>query len=102
MHAAAANGHLSIVKLLLKKRANPSVRDQNGRTPAELARNAGHVAVADYLDSAAATRARVAEAVSRREERKLEAMPNPVGAADVGLRLWAHGVPPTVAQPKFV
>ena len=102
MHAAAANGHLSIVKLLLKKRANPSVRDQNGRTPAELARNAGYNVVADYLDRVVETRARVAEAVARREERKLEAMPNPVGAADVGRVLWAHGVPPTVAQPKFV
>ena len=102
MHAAAANGHLSIVKLLLKKRANPSTRDQNGRTPAELARNAGYNEVADYLDRVVETRARVAKAVARREERKLEFMPNPVGAADVGRVLWAHGVPPTVAQPKFV
>ena len=102
MHAAAANGHLSIVKLLLKKRANPSTRDQNGRTPAELARNAGYNEVADYLDRVVETRARVAKAVARREERKLGAIPNPVGAADVGRVLWAHGVPPTVAQPKFV
>ena len=90
------------VKLLLKKRANPSTRDQNGRTPAELARNASYNEVADYLDRVVETRARVAEAVARRKERKLEAMPNPVGAADVGRVLWAHGVPPTVAQPKFV
>ena len=102
MHAAAANGHLSIVKLLLKKRANPSTRDQNGRTPAELARNAGYNEVADYLDRVVETRARVAKAVARRDEHKLEFVPNPVGAADVGRVLWAHGVPPTVAQPKFV
>jgi len=102
MHAAAANGHLSIVKLLLKKRANPGARDQNGRTPAELARNAGYNEVADYLDRVVETRARVAKAVARREEHKLEAIPKPVGAADVGRVLWAHGVPPTVAQPKFV
>ena len=59
LHAAAANGHLSIVKLLLKKRANPSVRDQNGHTPAELARNAGYNVVADYLGRVVETRARV-------------------------------------------
>ena len=102
LHAAAANGHLSIVKLLLKKRANPSARDQNGRIPADLARNAGYNEVADYLDRVVETRARVVKAVARREERKLEFVPNPVGAADVGRVLWAHGVPPTVAQPKFV
>ena len=102
LHAAAANGHLSIVKLLLKKRANPSARDQNGRIPADLARNAGYNEVADYLDRVVETRARVAKAVARREEHKLEFVPNPVGAADVGRVLWAHGVPPTVAQPKFV
>ena len=102
LHAAAANGHLSIVKLLLKKRANPSARDQNGRTPADLARNAGYNEVAEYLDRVVETRARVVKAVARREERKLESMPNPVGASDVGRVLWAHGVPPTVTQPKFV
>jgi len=102
LHAAAANGHLSIVKLLLKKRANPSTRDQNGRTPAELARKAGYNEVANYLDRVVETRARVAKAVARREDRKLEFVPNPVGAVDVGRVLWAHGVPPTVAQPKFM
>ena len=81
---------------------SPSTRDQNGRTPAELARNAGHAEVAEFLDRVVETRTRVAEAIARREERKLESIPNPVGAADVGRVLWANGVPPTVAQPKFV
>lgn len=43
---AAVQGHMEIVKLLLSRGAKPDARDQNGKSPAELAEEAGHADIA--------------------------------------------------------
>ncbi len=53
LHAAAHAGTLDIARLLVDYGANPQARDDQGRTPAELARLRKHWDVAAFLDSAA-------------------------------------------------
>jgi Ankyrin repeats (3 copies) len=49
--AAAAGGHEAIVALLLECGADPARRDRQGRTAAAYARAAGHVHLAERLDT---------------------------------------------------
>ena len=51
LHAAAVKGHLQIVRLLVESGADATRPDASGRTAAQLAEEAGHGAVAQYLDS---------------------------------------------------
>lgn len=50
LHVAAAHGHAAAVRLLLRHGALKAVRDGNGQTPVELAREFGFPAVAAALD----------------------------------------------------
>lgn len=50
MHAAA-EGNLDVVKILLEAGANPSLKDVDGDNAASFARQAGHLEVANYLES---------------------------------------------------
>jgi cytohesin len=49
LHEAARNGHGDIVQLLLAAGADPQLRNGEGKTPAELAADSGHAAVAQSL-----------------------------------------------------
>jgi hypothetical protein len=49
--AAAAGGHEAIVELLLERGADPARRDGQGRAAAAHARAAGHVHLAERLDT---------------------------------------------------
>jgi ankyrin repeat protein len=51
LHAAASNGHIDVIELLLMHDANPSMRLESGETPADLARLAGFIDIADRLAS---------------------------------------------------
>lgn len=51
---AAMQGDSAMVELLLQRGADPNLRDENGRTPAEIARRAGHPDVAARLSRAGA------------------------------------------------
>jgi hypothetical protein len=51
LQAAAAVGHLAIVRLLVKSGADPCAPGASGKTPAQVARQKGHRAVAGYLRS---------------------------------------------------
>jgi ankyrin repeat protein len=51
LHWAAASGRGSIVDLLLDRGADPAAADKRGRTPAELARDAGFSEVAERLET---------------------------------------------------
>ncbi len=53
LHFAAANGHISIIRILLAHGAIPSRADKHGVTPAMLARENGWIECADALDAAA-------------------------------------------------
>jgi len=57
LHEVAAIGNADVARLLLDEGAEPDARNTEGRTPAELARDAGHAALADVLDDT--TRRRV-------------------------------------------
>ena len=46
---AAAEGHLDVVKVLLKHGADPALKDVDGDTAASFARKNGHSEVADYI-----------------------------------------------------
>ena len=93
LHAAAEAGHLSIVQLLLKKGANPCVRDPNGRTASRLARAAGHTEVADFLACAEAAVARRAFCTKPRITVDTEA---------VKRQLWSRSITLAAAKPEFV
>jgi len=56
LHEAAAIGNADVARLLLDAGAEADARNIEGRTPGELARDAGHVALADALDGAARRR----------------------------------------------
>jgi ankyrin repeat protein len=49
LHEAARNNQTEIVKLLLDNGANPSLADGDGKTPLDLAKELGHIAVAGLL-----------------------------------------------------
>lgn len=49
LHVAASNGSMEVCTELLNSHADPCKKDQNGTTPAMLARNAGHTTIADLL-----------------------------------------------------
>lgn len=52
LHAAADNGQLDMVALLLAHGADPGARMAPGKTPADFARERGHTAVAEALEVA--------------------------------------------------
>ena len=56
LHEVAAIGNANVARVLLDAGAAPDARNTEGRTPGELAREAGHVALADALDGAARRR----------------------------------------------
>jgi len=49
---AAANGHTETVKLLLDRRANINVRDNEGKTALEWARERGHTEIVELIEAA--------------------------------------------------
>ena len=95
LHTAARAGYLEIVQLLLKKGANPCVRDQNSRTASQLARVNGHVKVADFL-------ARAEAATAQLVRRELKPVSISVNADDVRRILWSRAISPHVAHAGFV
>lgn len=50
LHAAAHRGDLQLTELLLGAGADPSARTDDGRSPSDLAREAGHEELANRLD----------------------------------------------------
>ena len=56
LHAAAQNGDVELLELLLSAGANPSVAKDDGETPAQTAEAAGHADVARRLREVAAAR----------------------------------------------
>ncbi|HEY7738734.1 MAG TPA: ankyrin repeat domain-containing protein, partial [Candidatus Limnocylindria bacterium] len=51
LHEAAQNGDRDTAERLVAAGADPTARLDDGSTPADSARNAGHVVLADWLDS---------------------------------------------------
>ncbi|EKX31200.1 hypothetical protein GUITHDRAFT_101089 [Guillardia theta CCMP2712] len=51
LHYAADQGHLECARVLLNAGADTNLRDIDDRTPLQLAKNAGHVAVMELLGS---------------------------------------------------
>ena len=51
MLTAAANGHLEIVKMLLRHGADLHVKTNDGKTARSFAEERGHAAVAEFLRS---------------------------------------------------
>jgi ankyrin repeat protein len=49
LHEAARNNHAEVVRLLLDRGANPSLKNGDGRIPRELAAEKGHTVVAELL-----------------------------------------------------
>ncbi|HXV57622.1 MAG TPA: ankyrin repeat domain-containing protein [Gaiellaceae bacterium] len=56
LHTAARNGDAGAVELLLANGAAPALADDEGRMPADFARDAGHESLAERLERAAAAR----------------------------------------------
>ncbi|KAF7339545.1 hypothetical protein MSAN_02169000 [Mycena sanguinolenta] len=52
LHLAADRGHLSIVKFLLEKGSDPTIKDEDDLTAVELAQAAGHESIVQLLNSA--------------------------------------------------
>ncbi len=52
LHRAAATGNADTVNLLIAMGANAQVKNNSGRTPGDVARDAGHTTVAHTLDTA--------------------------------------------------
>lgn len=50
LHSAAQNGDAELVRLLLERGADASLRTDDGRTAADIAREAGHAALAAELE----------------------------------------------------
>lgn len=50
IHAAAQNGDLAMVELLLKHHADPKLANSDGSTPAMVAREKGHEELAALLE----------------------------------------------------
>jgi len=53
LHAAASNNQTAVVSYLLQKGADPTISDDNGETPADAARQEGHLDLAKTLQAAA-------------------------------------------------
>jgi len=51
LHWAAISGHADVVKLLLENDADPSIKDKNGKTALDVAREGGHVDVAEIIET---------------------------------------------------
>ncbi|MCI4407481.1 MAG: ankyrin repeat domain-containing protein [Thermofilum sp.] len=51
LHYAAYNGHTDFVKLLLENGADPSIKDNSGKTAADLARERGHIEIANMIEN---------------------------------------------------
>lgn len=51
LHSAAARGELTYVRWLLEQSLDPTARNEDGLTPGELAKSAGHDEVALLIDS---------------------------------------------------
>jgi ankyrin repeat protein len=51
LHAAALFGHVPIVKQLISAGADPTLRNQEGATPLQLAQEAKQTVVIEYLSS---------------------------------------------------
>jgi ankyrin repeat protein len=49
LHEAALRGHAELVRLLLAHGADPAARNEDERTPADLARERGLAAIASLL-----------------------------------------------------
>ena len=49
IYAAAWNGHLEIVKVLMTSTANPLAPSSNGSTPIDAARHNGHLEIVELL-----------------------------------------------------
>jgi len=49
LHAAALFGHVPVVKQLISAGANPTLRNEDGATPLQLAQEARQTAVVEYL-----------------------------------------------------
>ena len=94
LHAAAQHNHIEIVQLLLKKGANPCVKEQNGRIASQLARAAGHSEVADFLACAEA-------AVARRAFCAIKPRIT-VDASAVKRQLWNRSIPLAAATTESV
>ena len=71
LHAAAGFGYSDVVKILVEAGANISIRDLDGRTASDLAREKDHTAVANYL--AAAEKRAAAAAEEAKEQAAAEA-----------------------------
>jgi ankyrin repeat protein len=52
LHETAQRGDLELTRLLLDHGADPGSTDDSGKTPADIARQFGHTAVAELLESA--------------------------------------------------
>lgn len=52
LHAAAENGHVDVVRLLLQHGADPCANVSGGETPSDLAERSGHADVALILKTA--------------------------------------------------
>lgn len=52
LHTTAQNSQLELTRLLLDRGADARAQNDQGQTPADLARAAGHTAVAELLDAA--------------------------------------------------
>jgi ankyrin repeat protein len=53
LHEAARLGNLRIIRLLLQKGADPSIRNDNAETPADISEHSGHSAATQLLRSSA-------------------------------------------------
>jgi hypothetical protein len=49
LHLATVNGHLEVVRVLLKHGANTNLRDTEGKTPLHRARSEGHLDIVSFL-----------------------------------------------------
>ena len=49
LHAAAHNGQIEMIKLLVAAGANPKLKNNKNKTPEDLAREKGHEEVVEYL-----------------------------------------------------
>lgn len=51
LHVASKYGHLVVVQYLVKHGADMNAKNYDGKTPLDLARSRGHVAVANFLET---------------------------------------------------